>query len=92
MLCAPRSYIDKSPIAREFDTAISYEDVAAWLRANVPDRRGDFRADFLKSAAPYGSSAYIKKTDPETNAFWKAAFELAHADFPELEMKNYVLA
>ena len=92
MLCAPRSYIDKSPIASEFDTAISYEEIAAWLRANVSDRRGEFRADFLESAASHGASPYIKKTDPETDAFWKAAFDLAHADFPELEMKNYNLA
>jgi PD-(D/E)XK nuclease superfamily len=92
MLCAPASYIDKSPIAHEFDSTISYEEIAAWLRANVLDRRGKFRADFLESAAPHGASAYVKKTDPETDAFWKAAFDLAHADFPELEMKNYDLA
>jgi hypothetical protein len=29
MLCAPRAYIGKSPIAAEFDAAISYEEIAA---------------------------------------------------------------
>jgi hypothetical protein len=92
ILCAPRAYLEKSPVAAQFDGTVAYEDIAVWLRDYLPDRRGEFRADFLESAAPYGASAYIKNVDSETNAFWKAAFDLAHSQFSELEMKNLEFA
>ncbi len=92
ILCAPRAYIQKSPVAAQFDGTIAYEDIAAWLRDNLRCRRGEFRADFLEAAAPHGASAYVKTVDAQTNSFWNAAFELAHSDFSELEMKNLELA
>jgi hypothetical protein len=92
VLLAPRTYIDKSPISKQFDATLAYEDIAAWIRSNIPGRRGEYRADFLHSAAPRGASAYVKKTDEATDAFWKAALELAHGEFPELEMKNQTFA
>jgi len=88
LLCAPRAYIEKNPIAADFDATVSYEDIATWLRANMPGRRGEYRAAFLSAAAPRGATAYRKQTDSETDAFWNEAYVLAGRDFPDLEMKK----
>jgi hypothetical protein len=42
----------------------------------------------LESAAPRGTSAYVKRKDETTDRIWEAAYELACREFPELERKK----
>jgi hypothetical protein len=88
ILCAPSSYIARSSIAQKFDATLDYESIASWMRANIAGPRGEYKAGFLESAAPRGTSAYVKRKDETTDRIWEAAYDLACREFPELERKK----
>lgn len=88
ILCAPQYYIAKSARAAEFDAAIPFEDIAAFLRHGDPSRRADYRATFLETAARRRSNNWVREVDATTEAFWEAAYLMATRDFPVLEMKR----
>lgn len=88
LLCAPTAYIQKSPTFALFDARLAYEDIAGFLKVNLPGRRGAYRAEFLESAAPKGASAFVKVKDEATDRYWDCAYQLAFEEFPELEMRK----
>jgi hypothetical protein len=88
VLCAPQGFLERHPVSRDFDAALSFEDIATFIRKETPGPRGEYRADFLTTAAPRGSSAYVKIKDAETDAFWVKAYEVAQRDFSILEMRT----
>ena len=88
MLCAPSAYVQSHVDAAKFQSCFPYEDIATFLENHVGGQRGVFLSQFFRSAAPRGASAYVKYKDAPTDLFWEAAFQLAHAEFPELEMKR----
>jgi hypothetical protein len=93
VLCAPRAYVDRKELeTAKFDSRFPYEEIASFLKERVQGQRGAFLDQFFLSAAPRGASAYVKIKDAATDTFWNAAFELAHTEFPELEMKQPDLA
>ena len=88
LLCAPQYYLDKSLHADEFDTTISFEAMAAFLRDSDRSPRANYRATFLETAARRRSNNWVREIDVATNAFWEAAYLMATQDFPILEMKR----
>ena len=88
ILFAPAFYLAKSTRVGGFDTTISFEDLAAFLRAQDTSRRADYRATFLETAAKRRSNNWVREVDAATEAFWEAAYAIATKDFPILEMKR----
>lgn len=87
VLCAPQRYLDTSKGAAAFQTAISYEDIADTLIELGRNDRANYRANFLVNAAIKSANNWERKDDPDTNAFWNAAYQLASKEFPILELK-----
>ncbi len=88
ILCSPEAYAGVHPEASNFDSFVSYESVSEFLRSEPPESpRSAYRAHFVATAAKRSSNSWEPTPDPETNAFWNAAFELANREFPDLEMQ-----
>ena len=94
VLCAPLSYYELSPKAKDFASYVSYETIADEL-SNRSDGspsqnflRQQYRASFLRTAATRAANRWERVDDPETNRFWSAAYALASSSFPALEMKE----
>lgn len=87
VLCAPRSYIGDRSDLSDFDHLICLEDIAEFLTANDGSPRGRYRAQFLSTAATRRANSWAREQDATTDAFWDAAYQLASAEFPILEMK-----
>jgi hypothetical protein len=87
VLCAPQYYIDNRSDLDGFDRRIPLEKLAEIIRTQN-DRRAEYRAKFLETAATKRINAWKREDDRGTNEFWDAAYELASREFPELEMKK----
>jgi hypothetical protein len=89
ILCSPESYPLSHPDASNFDSCVTYEAVSTCLRSiNADEPRSAYRANFVETASKKGSNTWTRNDDDVTNAFWKAAFEIATEEFPDLEMKT----
>ncbi len=86
VLCAPRYYIDSRTDLDGFDHLISLEEIAARLRQDG-GTRASYRAAFLESSSTKRLNTWTRRPDQATDDFWQAAYELALAEFPRLEMK-----
>jgi hypothetical protein len=88
ILCSPRTYPLTHAEVSTFDLFVDYEAVSEFLKSqNGDDPRSAYRAEFVATAAVKTSNAWKHVEDGTTNAFWKAALEIALRDFPDLEMK-----
>jgi hypothetical protein len=88
ILCAPEVYVAQLSEPEFIGSRISYEAIAGFFRSCDPsDRRLNHRARFIETAIPKSASIWKRHDDPLTNLFWNAAYEIAHNEFPELEMK-----
>ena len=88
MLCAPDFYLRNSSRSDEFDVAISFEEVAAFFRANSDSPRNNYRAAFLETAGTRRTNNWVREIDAATETFWSGALELAAREFLMLEMKQ----
>jgi hypothetical protein len=87
VFCAPAFYLKNHGGLDGFDLRISFEQLADFL--DTGDRRAQYRATFLRNAADTKKiNAWVRENDPDTNAFWDAAYALACKEFPILEMKQ----
>jgi hypothetical protein len=89
ILCSPESYPLSHSEASTFDSCVTYEAVSECLRSiNLDERRSAYRANFVATASKKSSNTWTRNDDDVTNAFWKAAFNIATEEFPDLEMKT----
>jgi len=89
VLCSPEAYPSAHEKARGFDSFVSYEAMSDFLRSNGQvDVRSTYRANFIETASKKSPNTWTRIDDVVTNSFWKAAFEIANRDFPDLEMKS----
>jgi len=88
VLCAPKAYPLTHAEASRFDSCVHYEAVSEFLRSQSEnDARSAYRAEFVATAAKRCSNAWEPTDDPVTNAFWRAAHEIATRESPDLEMQ-----
>jgi hypothetical protein len=88
ILCSPETYRATHPEVASFDSFVSYEAIASFLKSRDPDdRRGIYRSNLMATAAQRSSNTWTRVDDAVTNAFWNAAYEIATKEFPDLEMK-----
>lgn len=87
VLAAPRHYIEGYPGLEGFDVRIAHEDIGAAIAELDPSPRGQYRADFIGTASTKRINAWKPQRDEATDAFWDAAYRIATAEFPTLEMK-----
>jgi hypothetical protein len=88
ILCSPEAYAGAHSAAPTFDALVSYESVSEFLRSqDTADLRSAYRANFVATAARKSSNRWIQNRDSLTDEFWKAAFEIASREFPDLEMQ-----
>ncbi|GJD42012.1 hypothetical protein [Methylobacterium bullatum] len=87
ILCAPISYLANSLKAAEFDTTVSFEDIAAFFLVNGDTPRCRYRASFLLGAGTRRVNNWERQVDDITEVFWSAAYAVAIKEFPILEMK-----
>jgi hypothetical protein len=67
---------------------VTYEAVSDFLRStNQDDVRSAYRANFVSTASKKSSNTWTRNDDAVTNAFWRAAYDIATKEFPDLEMK-----
>lgn len=91
ILCAPEAYAAAHPQSAGFDRIVSYEAIAAFLKASDPSPRGQYRANFVATAALRNANTWTRVSDEVTNAFWDAAHRIATGEFPILELKPLAL-
>lgn len=87
LLCAPKSYVAAHPETAGFDRIVSYEAIAAFLKETDGSPRGQYRANFIATAAMRNANTWRRVSDDVTNAFWDAARRIATSEFPILEVK-----
>jgi len=87
VLCAPEAYQKTHSRTVGFDSIVSYESIAKFLRTSQ-DAHSLYRADFIESATRKSSCDWVRVSDKTTDDFWDIAYEIAVADFPDLAMKE----
>ena len=87
ILAAPRHYIEGYPGLDGFDVKIAHEEIGAAIAKLDPSPRGRYRADFIGTASTKRINTWKPQRDVATDAFWDAAYRIATAEFPTLEMK-----
>jgi hypothetical protein len=88
ILCSPEAYRLVHPEASTFEAFVSYESVSEFLKSQDADSpRSAYRANFVATAAKRSSNVWHQEFDPVTDGFWRAAFEIANSEFPDLEMQ-----
>lgn len=88
ILCSPEAYPLTHPKAASFDSFVSYEAIDSFFRTQQPlDPRTLYRANFIATAAKRSANTWTRIDDEITNAFWKAAYDIAVKEFPDLEMQ-----
>jgi len=87
LLCAPQNYIELRTDLDGFDRKVSLEDIADFFLRGAPSARARYRGDFLRTAVSRRLNTWQREPDDLTDAFWRAAHELAIKEFPILEMQ-----
>jgi hypothetical protein len=87
ILCAPTAYAAAHPQTAGFDRIIPYEAIAAFLKDVDSTPRGQYRSNFVATAAMRNANTWTRVSDVVTNFFWDAAYRMATAEFPILELK-----
>lgn len=86
VLCAPHHYISERADLAGFDVLLSLERIAEALRQE-DSARSQYRASFLETASTRRINNWARREDEVTDRFWAAAYDMATAEFPILEMK-----
>jgi hypothetical protein len=89
VLCSPKAYLFTHAEASRFDSCVHYEAISEFLKSQSEnDARSAYRAEFVATAAKVCSKPWWPTDDPVTNRFWRAAYEIADGEFPDLEMRE----
>jgi hypothetical protein len=89
VIVAPAKYLKIDTEASRYDARVSYEEIRDWLQANTPaTRRRDFRLNVLNAAIEQNRRGRVRHFDERVADFFRALWELANTEFPELEMRK----
>jgi hypothetical protein len=89
VLCSPKAYPLTHAEASTFDSCVHYEAVGDFLKSQGEnDARSAYRGEFVAAAAKVCSNVWKQLRDDETDAFWRAAYEIADREFPDLDMRE----
>jgi hypothetical protein len=89
VLCCPKAYPLTHAESSRFDSCVHYEAISAFLKLQGENAsRSAYRAEFVATAAKRSSPYGGRTDDPVTNMFWRAAYDIAVRDFPDLEMQE----
>jgi len=84
-IVAPQRYLGAAANAAGYQTQVSYEDIAAWMRDNLPPgRRTEFKRHLILGAIEQQRRGYAPKLDVVVTRFFTDYWELAESLFPEL--------
>jgi hypothetical protein len=84
-IVAPQRYLGAAANAAGYQTRVSYEDIADWMRANLPPgRRTEFKSNLVLGAIEQQRRGYSPKIDPAVTRFFTEYWELGESLFPEL--------
>jgi hypothetical protein len=87
VIVAPTRYLTSDVEASHYDARVSYEEIRDWLQTNTPaTRRREFRLRVLGEAIEQNRRGRVRHTDERVAAFFRDFWQLANAEFPELEM------
>ena len=88
-IVAPQRYLGAAANAAGYQTRVSYEDVAEWMRGNLPPgRRTEFKRHLILAAIEQQRRGYAPKLDAVVTRFFTDYWELAESLFPELHFSN----
>jgi hypothetical protein len=88
-IVAPKRYLDAAANAGGYQTSVSYEDVADWMKGRLPDgRRFQFKRHLIESAIEQQRRGYSPKLDAIVTRFFNDYWELAESLFAELNLCN----
>ena len=88
VLVAPHGYFrNDHPDFQHFDAIVSYEDIADAIEAESTPRSAH-RGALLRRALQQAQSAYVMAPVEHVGNLWNRIFQIANAEFPELEMKS----
>jgi hypothetical protein len=88
-IVAPQRYLGAAANAEGYQYPVSYEDIAEWMRANLPPgRRTEFRLRLILAAIEQQRRGYSPKIDPVVTRFFSEYWELAENLFPELRFSQ----
>jgi hypothetical protein len=78
ILCSPESYPQVHAEAASFDSFVTYEAISVFLKDhNGEELRSLYRSNFIATAAMKNANTWVRADDARTNAFWKAAYDIA---------------
>ena len=85
-IVAPERYLGAAVNSVGYQTRVSYEEIAEWMRANLPlGRRTEFKRNLIVAAIEQQRRGYSPKMDPAVTRFFTEYWELAESLFPELQ-------
>jgi hypothetical protein len=88
-IVAPKRYLEYNKEAREYDSQLSYEELAAWF-SKTNSERGVFKTMMINEAIEQNRRGYTKIHDEKTTDFHKKYYQYVQENYPELEMKEPV--
>jgi len=88
-IVAPQRYLGAAANASGYQTRVSYEDIAEWMRGNLPPgRRTEFKRHLILAAIEQQRRGYSPKLDAVVTRFFTDYWELAESLFPELHFSH----
>ena len=88
-LIAPARYLGAGANAAGYQSRVSYEDIAEWMRANLPPgRRAEFKRNLVLAAIEQQRRGYAPLADAVVTRFFTEYWELAESLFPELHFSH----
>lgn len=84
-LFAPASYVEATDKTAIMDAILPYGTVRDWF-ATRETRRAEYRSQLLDAAITQGRRGYVSKPDEAATSFRQGYWNIAHTEFPELEM------
>jgi hypothetical protein len=86
-IVAPAKYLAADTEASSYGGQVSYEAIRDWLVTNTKQTaRRDFRIKILNGAIEQNRRGRTRHLDERVATFFRAFWELANAEFPELDM------
>jgi len=86
-IVAPGRYLSTSADARNYDAKVSYEALRAWFQHDTVDKeRSAYRSRIVQEGIDQNRRGYNPKIDERVTRFWRAYWECASREFPELSM------
>lgn len=88
-IVAPSRYLERGGEATDYGARVSYESISQWLKQNGQDaRRSSYKVKLLQMAISQEGRGRNPVIDARVTRFYRAYWECASSEFPELAMKE----